>query len=120
MYIFYYKHVLKKYLLFIKAIEENRTQLENDIMSPPNAFGSILNKKMSNNSSMTPLQRTSESLPLTPQHMMQPHLPGEVTHTPTNRTFTPQTQLSNPHSSMNAITPMASAVSQAKSSIKLQ
>lgn len=43
---------------------------------------------------------------------------GEVALTPTNRSFTPQ--VFNPHSSMVAITPMASAASQVKSSIKLQ
>lgn len=100
-------------------MEGKRTQVENDLMSPPNTYGNIVNKKLSN-SSGTPLQRTSVSVPSTPQHMMQPHLPGEVTHTPTNRSFTPQNQLSNPHISMSAITPMASAVSEAKSSIKLQ
>lgn len=100
-------------------MEDKRTQVENDLMSPPNTYGNIVNKKLSNPSG-TPLQRTSESVPSTPQHVMQSHLPGEVTHTPTNRSFTPQSQLSNPHISMSAITPMASAVSQAKSSIKLQ
>ncbi|CAH2108118.1 unnamed protein product [Euphydryas editha] len=58
-----------------------------------------------------------ENINSTP-HMIQPHLSGEVTLTPTHRSFTPQT--TNPHSSMAAITPVASAISQAKSSIKFQ
>ncbi|XP_041988394.1 TATA-box-binding protein-like [Aricia agestis] len=64
----------------------------------------------------TPSQRT-DNVPSTPQ-ILSNHLTGEVTLTPTHRTFTPQAV--NPHSSMTAITPVASAVSQAKSSIKLQ
>ncbi|XP_050346865.1 uncharacterized protein LOC126771152 [Nymphalis io] len=69
----------------------------------------------------TPVQQSiSENIPSTPQNMLHHNLAGEVTLTPTHRSFTPQVQLTNPHSSMTAITPMASAVSQAKSSVKFQ
>lgn len=63
-------------------------------------------------------QQNMESILKTPQATSQ--VSGEVMLTPTHRTFTPQAHSANPHSSMTAITPMASAVSQAKSSIKLQ
>ncbi|XP_069356570.1 TBP-related factor-like [Maniola hyperantus] len=63
-------------------------------------------------------QHNPESIVSTPQPM--PPVSGEVMLTPTHRTFTPQAHSANPHSSMTAITPMASAASQAKSSIKLQ
>ncbi|XP_004925553.1 uncharacterized protein LOC101741862 [Bombyx mori] len=43
---------------------------------------------------------------------------GDVALTPTNSSFTPQPL--NPHNSMTALTPMPSASTQAKSSIKLQ
>ncbi|XP_045495130.1 TATA-box-binding protein-like isoform X1 [Colias croceus] len=52
------------------------------------------------------------------QTSSQTRIVGEVALTPTNRSFTPQ--IVNPHSSMTAITPMASAASQVKSSVKLQ
>ncbi|CAG9135283.1 unnamed protein product [Plutella xylostella] len=56
--------------------------------------------------------------------LFSPHvastIAGEVALTPThsNATFTPQ--LTNPHSAMTAVTPMASGPHQAKNSIKLQ
>lgn len=86
---------------------------------------SIIANGIENNQSAELLSRTPhrhnimENIPSTP-HTMQFHLSGEVTLTPTHRSFTPQIQSGNPHSSMTAITPMASAVSQAKSSIKFQ
>lgn len=43
---------------------------------------------------------------------------GEVALTPTHSSFALQS--TNPHSSMTAITPMASGSSQAKNSVKLQ
>lgn len=43
---------------------------------------------------------------------------GEVALTPTHSSFA--LQATNPHSSMTAITPMASGSSQAKNSVKLQ
>lgn len=86
---------------------------------------SIISNGIQNNQSAELLTRTPhrynimENIPSTP-HTIQSHLSGEVTLTPTHRSFTPQIQSGNPHSSMTAITPMASAVSQAKSSIKFQ
>lgn len=86
---------------------------------------SIISNGIQNNQSAELLTRTPhrhnimENIPSTP-HTIQSHLSGEVTLTPTHRSFTPQIQSGNPHSSLTAITPMASAVSQAKSSIKFQ
>lgn len=86
---------------------------------------SIISNGIQNNQSAELLTRTPhrhnvmENIPSTP-HTTQSHLSGEVTLTPTHRSFTPQIQSGNPHSSMTAVTPMASAVSQAKSSIKFQ
>ncbi|XP_032514937.2 uncharacterized protein LOC116768354 [Danaus plexippus] len=62
----------------------------------------------------TPKPHSIENVPSTPQ------ISGDITLTPTHRTFTPQTPSVNPHNSMSAITPMASAVNQAKNSIKFQ
>nr|XP_026489512.1 TATA-box-binding protein-like [Vanessa tameamea] len=79
------------------------------------------NVQVDDSLSCTPVQQNvSENITSTPQSMLQHQLSGEVTLTPTHRSFTPQVQSSNPHSSMAAITPMASAVSQAKSSVKFQ
>lgn len=67
----------------------------------------------------TPVKRIIiDNAPTTPHIVSHQHLTGEVTLTPTHRSFTPQS--ANPHNSMTAITPIASAVNQAKSSIKLQ
>ncbi|CAK1601089.1 unnamed protein product [Parnassius mnemosyne] len=63
----------------------------------------------------TEIERTSTT-PIVPS--TQPHIMGEVSLTPTHRTFTPQAV--NPHNTMVAITPIASGASQAKNSIKLQ
>ncbi|XP_047509641.1 TATA-box-binding protein [Pieris napi] len=60
----------------------------------------------------------SQNNPTETQVSSQTRIVGEVSLTPTNRSFTPQ--ILNPHSSMVPITPMASAASQVKSSIKLQ
>ncbi|CAG4971448.1 unnamed protein product [Parnassius apollo] len=68
----------------------------------------------------TPHQRTEVERTLTTPIVSstQSHIMGEVSLTPTHRTFTPQAV--NPHNTMVAITPIASGASQAKNSIKLQ
>lgn len=48
----------------------------------------------------------------------QPRIVGDIALTPTHSSYTPQH--ANPHSSLNAITPMASGTVQAKNSIKIQ
>lgn len=101
-------------------VTEKQVEIDNNFMSPPpnKTENNVHNK--STNLTFTPFQHSSENIPSTPQSVTQSHLSGEVTLTPTHRLFTPQAQSSNPHSSMSAITPMASAVNQAKSSIKFQ
>lgn len=54
----------------------------------------------------------------TTQSSSQSRINGDVALTPTHSSYTPHT--SNPHSSMTAITPMASGSNQAKNSIKIQ
>ncbi|KPJ14660.1 hypothetical protein RR48_00965 [Papilio machaon] len=68
----------------------------------------------------TPQQKAEcERIMNTPQRVpAQTCIMGDVSLTPTHRTFTPQT--SNPHNALVAITPIAMETSQAKSSIKLQ
>lgn len=70
----------------------------------------------------TPLQRIEnahvENKSISSASSHQHTISGEVSHTPTNSSFTPL--LVNPHSSMNAMTPVASGPNLAKNSIKLQ
>lgn len=107
----------------VDNIELRETNNSEDIVR---VSTSIISNGIQNNQSAELLTRTPhrhynimDNIPSTP-HTMQSHLSGEVTLTPTHRSFTPQIQLGNPHSSMTTITSMASAVSQAKSSIKFQ
>ncbi|XP_072938769.1 uncharacterized protein Trf isoform X2 [Epargyreus clarus] len=101
---------------------EDENKEGNDIQDTKSIAG--VDKMMSKNECVrptvinTPASRTEECTMLTPQLPSTHRVAGEVALTPTNRSFTPQSI--NPHSSMNAVTPMASATSQAKSSIKLQ
>lgn len=65
----------------------------------------------------TPLQRP-ESARSDCSGSTQPRIVGDVVLTPTHSSFTPQH--ANPHSSLAAVTPMASGTAQAKNSIKIQ
>ncbi|KAJ0175610.1 hypothetical protein K1T71_008769 [Dendrolimus kikuchii] len=70
----------------------------------------------------TPVQRAEnahfENKSISSTSSYQHTISGEVSHTPTNSSFTPV--LVNPHNSMNAMTPVASGPNLAKNSIKLQ
>lgn len=79
-----------------------------------------MNVNISKDVHSTPQQKAeSERILNTPQRVpVQTCIMGDVSLTPTHRTFTPQTN--NPHNAMVAITPIATETSQAKSSIKLQ
>ncbi|XP_073949004.1 TBP-related factor-like [Choristoneura fumiferana] len=107
---------------------ENRTTLvENDMFSPPPppltqpALSHSLNS-LSGNMTRTPIPRpesvrSDNSVMSVPTPQAPPRISGDVALTPTHSAFTPQ---ANPHSSMAAVTPMASGTSQAKNSIKIQ
>lgn len=64
-----------------------------------------------------PSVRSDSSMSST-QPLSQPQIVGPVALTPTHSLLTPQPV--NPHSSMAAVTPMASGTTEAKNSIKIQ
>lgn len=92
---------------------------------PPPLSQSALSQSLSSMSgtiTRTPLPRpesvrSDNSVTSMPTPQAPPRIPGDVALTPTHSAFTPQ---ANPHSSMAAVTPMASGTSQAKNSIKIQ
>lgn len=92
---------------------------------PPPLSQSALSQSLSSMSgtiTRTPLPRpesvrSDNSVTSMPTPQAPPRISGDVALTPTHSAFTPQ---ANPHSSMAAVTPMASGTSQAKNSIKIQ
>lgn len=93
-----------------KDIPQNRVSVINtvNIASQSSAPISVIR---------TPLQRP-ESTRSDSSTSTQPRIVSDIALTPTHSSFTPQH--ANPHSSLTAITPMASGTVQAKNSIKLQ
>lgn len=89
----------------------NRVSVINTTANQPSTISNV---------TQTPTQSgpSSSSLLTTPILNSQNRIPGEVALTPTHSAFTPQSV--NPHSSMTALTPMASGSNQAKNSVRVQ
>lgn len=106
--------------LLIVGRDKNIENIQSNLNNRSDNADLINMENTKSNPELTPKQRPDAEKTLnTPLDLpTQSRIMGDVSLTPTYRSFTPQA--SNPHNTMVAITPIASGSSQAKNSIKLQ
>lgn len=121
---FYYNH---SYLLFNFFQNTEVEQMvfidtEKDTVSLNRTTVLCANSSLSNGQAtsviQTPLRSESVRSDSNMSATSQSRITGDVALTPTHSSFTPLP--ANPHSSLTALTPMASGSTQAKNSIKIQ